>query len=254
MLHVRRFGSGPEAIALHGFSLTGEQFSPAASHLDRTILAPDLPGHGLSHAHATDIDSVLESVEELLSTPGAPRPLIGYSQGARLALLAAVEDPSEVSALVLVSGTAGIRDHNARQTRARDDLYLAERIEAIGLEPFIDSWTTKGITSLSHLTEEYRMWDRSIRSENSAVGLQSALLGYGQGVQPSVWDEIGNLPLPVLLVTGGQDERYTSIAREMGASIPDVEIAVIDDAGHNPLADQPEAAYGVVSAFLNRNC
>jgi 2-succinyl-6-hydroxy-2,4-cyclohexadiene-1-carboxylate synthase len=253
VLHLRRFGSGPEAIALHGFSLTGEQFSPAGALLGRTIIAPDLPGHGLSDSGATDIDSVLASLETLLTSPGAPRPLIGYSQGARLALLTAVEDPSEISSLVLVSGTAGIRDPIARSTRASEDLELAERIVAIGLDPFIDSWTTGGITSVSHLSEKHREWDRSVRSENSAVGLASALRGYGQGSQPSAWEEIRALRLPVLLVTGARDVRYTSINQEMAKSIPDVEFIVIDGAGHNPFADQPEATYGAVSAFLDRN-
>jgi 2-succinyl-6-hydroxy-2,4-cyclohexadiene-1-carboxylate synthase len=179
--------------------------------------------------------------------------LIGYSQGARLALLVAVEDPSEISALVLVSGTAGIRDPDERYTRAAADIEWAGSIELIGLDAFLDSWTTAGIASVSHLSEEYRTWDRSVRAENSAAGVASALRGYGQGAQPSVWNEIGNLKMPVLLITGSRDERYTSISEEMARLIPHAEFTVISDAGHSPLADQPETAYGVVSAFLDRN-
>jgi 2-succinyl-6-hydroxy-2,4-cyclohexadiene-1-carboxylate synthase len=253
VLHLRRFGSGPEVVALHGFSLTGEQFSPGADLLNRAIVSPDLPGHGLSRSHPTDVDSVLAGVEAALVSPSAPRPLIGYSQGARVALLAAVEDPTEISALVLVSGTAGIEDLDERQARSEQDHDLAERIETLGLGSFIDSWTTAGTISLSHLTDEYRTWDRAIRSENSATGIASALRGYGQGGQPSVWDAIEFLPMPVLLVTGQNDKKYTSIGEQMADLIPDAELVVIDDAGHNPLADQPGAAYGVVSAFLDRN-
>lgn len=253
MLHLRRFGSGPEIVALHGFSLTGEQFSPGADLLNRTVIAPDLPGHGLSRSQPTDIDSALAAVEAALPAPGAPLPLMGYSQGARLALLAAVEDPTEISALVLVSGTAGILHRDERQTRAEQDRDLAERIETLGLDSFIDSWTTAGITSLNHLTDGYRTWDRAVRSENSAAGLASALRGYGQGAQPAVWDAITTLPMPVLLVTGHNDEKYTAINQQMADLIPEAELVIIDDAGHNPLADQPAAAYGAVSAFLERN-
>ena len=253
MLHLRRFGSGPEVVALHGFSLTGAQFSPGADLLNRTVVSPDLPGHALSRSHPTDVDSVLAGVEAALVSPSAPLPLIGYSQGARLALLAAVEDPTEISALVLVSGTAGIQDREERQARAEQDRDLAERIETLGLDSFIDSWTTGGTTSLNHLTDGYRTWDRAIRSENSATGIASALRGYGQGAQPSVWDAIAFLPMPVLLVTGRNDEKYTSIGEQMADLIPGAELVVIDDAGHNPLADRPAAAYGVVSAFLDRN-
>lgn len=253
MLHLRRFGSGPEVVALHGFSLTGEQFSPGADLLNRAVVSPDLPGHGLSRSHPTDVDSVLAGVEAALVSPSAALPLIGYSQGARVALLASVEDPTEISALVLVSGTAGIEDLDERQARSEQDHDLAERIETLGLDSFIDSWTTAGTISLNHLTDEYRTWDRAIRSENSATGIASALRGYGQGGQPSVWDAIEFLPMPVLLVTGQNDKKYTSIGEQMADLIPDAELVVIDDAGHNPLADQPGAAYGVVSAFLDRN-
>ena len=57
----------------------------------------------------------------------------------------------------------------------------------------------------------------------------------------------------MLLITGSRDERYTSINEEMARLIPLAEFTVISDAGHSPLADQPEAAYGVISAFFDRN-
>lgn len=253
MLHVRRFGAGPQVTALHGFSLTGEQFAPATGLLDHTIIAPDLPGHGSSRAQPTDLDSVLASVETLLGPPGTATPLIGYSQGARLALLTAVEDPTEISALVLISGSAGIRDVDARRARIEQDHNLADRITTIGVEAFIDSWTTAGITSLDHLSTEYRSWDRSIRSENTSTGLAAALRGYGQGAQPSVWDELGRLSMPVLLVTGSRDERYSVIASEMAALIPMAEMVVIEGAGHNPMADRAQETFEAVSGFLNRN-
>lgn len=253
MLHVRRFGSGPEIIALHGFSLTGKQFAPGARLLDRTIIAPDLPGHGSSRAQPSDIDRTLSAIESLLASQGRRRPLIGYSQGARLALLAAVEDPTEIPALALVSGTAGIRDEHERQARREQDHVLAERIEAIGLDAFIESWTSRGITSLTHLSDEFREWDYGVRSQNSASGLSAALRGYGQGMQPSVWGDIGRIAIPVLLVTGSRDTRYTTISEAMAQLIPGAEHVVIDGAGHNPFADRPGTTYGVVSDFLDRN-
>ncbi len=253
MLHLRRLGSGPELVALHGFSLTGEQFSPAAAPLDHTIIAPDLPGHGLSRARSCDVDSVLDDIESVLEAPGDPRPLLGYSQGGRLALLVAVESPDNVSALVLVSAAAGIRDRGERQARAASDAALAERIETIGLEAFVESWTTAGFTSLDHLSAEYRAWDRAVRSENTPSGLASALRGYGQGAQPPIWDDLGRIPLPVLLIVGDRDERYRSINEEMGDLIPGAQLRVIPGAGHNPMADQPEMTYVVVSEFLDRH-
>lgn len=238
---------------LHGFSLTGEQFSPAAALLDRTVIAPDLPGHGSSGSHPADVDTVTAAVDVLLDGLGRPTPLMGYSQGGRMALLAAIGDHSNVSALVLISSNPGIRAQTDRESRIERDHVLADRIRDIGVEAFIDSWTSVGITNTDHLDETYRAWDNSVRSQNSADGLASALRGYGQGAQPPVWDELGSLTMPVLLIVGSRDDRYTSINTDMAGLIPGAELLVIGDAGHNPLADQPGATYGAISRFLDRD-
>jgi len=252
VLHIRRFGAGTDIVALHGFSLTGEQFSPIAASLDRRVIAPDLPGHGLSRTHPTDVDSVTAAIDVLLEGFGKPTPLMGYSQGGRMALLTAIGDHSNVSDLILVSSNPGIDDSAERELRMERDHVLADRIRDIGVEAFIDSWTAAGITSLDHLDEAYRVWDSGVRSENSAEGLASALHGYGQGAQPSVWDEIGNLTMPVLLIVGGLDENYMSINDEMADLIPGAELAVIEGARHNPLADKPDVTCQAISRFLDR--
>ena len=253
MLHLRRFGAGPEMVALHGFSMTGEQFSPFAAACGHTLIAPDLPGHGLSRTQACDIDSVLASIESVLASLARPRPLLGYSQGGRLALLTAVESPDDVSSLVLISATAGIRDTSARRDRADQDAELAGRIEAIGLEAFVDSWTSAGITSVDHLSTDRRAWDRTVRSTNTSAGLSAALRGYGQGAQPSIWDELATVSVPVLLIAGEEDDKYRSLNEEMADLIPDAEFRVIGGARHNPMADKPEVTCEVVSEFLQRN-
>jgi 2-succinyl-6-hydroxy-2,4-cyclohexadiene-1-carboxylate synthase len=253
VVHIRRFGTGANIVALHGFSLTGEQFSPVADSLDRHVIAPDLPGHGSSRSHPADVDSVTAAIDVLLDELGRPTPLMGYSQGGRMALLTAIGDHSNVSSLVLISSSPGIRDVAERESRIERDHVLADRIRDIGVEAFIDSWTSAGTTTLAHLDEAYRVWDSGVRSENSADGLASALRGYGQGAQPSAWDELGNLTMPVLLIVGSLDERYRSINDEMADLIPGAELVVIDGARHNPLADEPVATCEAISRFLDRH-
>jgi pimeloyl-ACP methyl ester carboxylesterase len=58
--------------------------------------------------------------------------------------------------------------------------------------------------------------------------------------------------MPVLIMSGSRDEKYTSLADAMAAMIPDVERVTINGAGHNPLADMPDEAYGAISEFLDR--
>lgn len=250
-MRFHRFGHGHPLVALHGFTLTGEQFSSLADELGREVIAPDLPGHGLSAEVSTEVEDVVQAVCDLTSSFAQPLPLIGYSQGGRMALLAALNCPTSVERLVLISANAGIEEEQARRNRTTQDDALAARIEMIGLERFIDAWTTVGLTSTERMDPASRERDRNIRMANTAAGLAGALRGYGQGVQPAVWSELPSLTMPVLVVAGAEDDRYRTIATRMADRIPDAELVVVPGARHNPLTDQPEATLEAVSAFVN---
>jgi len=250
---VRRFGSGPPLVALHGFTFTGEQFVSASSRLGYTIIAPDLPGHGRSVDASTQLADVIDLVASIIESAGSPVPLIGYSQGARLALMTSLERPEGISALVLVSANPGIDDADERATRARSDAEMAARLTTMAIDDFLDTWTSTGITSTRHLSHEDRDADRAIRQQNSPHGLARAIVGYGQGAQPSLWPQLHSLAMPVLVMSGGRDEKYSLIADAMASVIPDVVQVSIGDAGHNPLLDTPDEAYGAISDFLDRH-
>lgn len=252
MLHIRRFGSGPVVVALHGFSLTGEQFAPSADLLKRTVIAPDLPGHGLSASQPTDVAGAVAAIGEGIRAGAGPLPVIGYSQGGRLALLAALDEGHRISALVLISANAGIRDTDARRARIERDAQRAANIVQQGMDTFLNEWTTTAITSTSRLSSEYRAWDRLMREANTAKGLAAALIGYGQGSQPDVWNRLDEITIPALVVAGERDEAYVEIATDMARRIPDAELEIIEDAGHNPLADQPGNTHRMISRFLDR--
>jgi 2-succinyl-6-hydroxy-2,4-cyclohexadiene-1-carboxylate synthase len=253
MLSVRRSGTGPPVVALHGFTLTGGQFAPAARRLGRTVIAPDLPGHGGSVDVSTAIGDTIESVASLITSIGGSVALIGYSQGARLALMTALDRPENISALVLVSANAGVEDPVQRRARAHADAEVAARLAAMTLDDFLDDWTSDGITSTRHLSESDAAADREMRLGNTAAGLADAITGYGQGAQPSLWHRLGDLTMPTLVMSGSRDRTYCEIARRLTDGIPRAESATIGHAGHNPLLDAPDDAYGVISGFLDRH-
>ncbi|MGI9665833.1 MAG: alpha/beta fold hydrolase [Acidimicrobiia bacterium] len=251
MLHIRRFGEGSPLLALHGFTLTGAQFEPCAAALNREIIAPDLPGHGNSGSSSSDIGHTVTAIAEILDTFDEPVPILGYSQGARLALLVAATTDASIDALVLVSGTAGIQDSADRSRRAAADATTAEAIRSQGIEGFLERWTTTGLTSTDHLRDDQRATDMAVRSTNTADGLAAALVGYGQGQQPSVWDQLGGIETPTLLVTGSTDSKYTSLNDRMAQLLPHARHDVIAGAGHNPLAETPKPSYTAIRSFLD---
>ncbi len=253
MLNVRRFGTGPPLVALHGFTLTGEQFAGASEALAHRIVAPDLPGHGGSADEPTTVNDVIDSVSLLLDSAQGRVPLVGYSQGGRVALLVALADPDAVSSLILISATAGIRDAAERTRRRASDAEAAAGLRTNGLEGFVDDWISRPLTSTAGLPSDVRSRDRALRLTNTPEGLARALEGYGQGAQPDVWGELHRLSIPTLLITGERDGKLADIAHRMASEIPAAVAVGMPDASHNPLLDAPNATYAAISGFLDRH-
>jgi 2-succinyl-6-hydroxy-2,4-cyclohexadiene-1-carboxylate synthase len=72
----------------------------------------------------------------------------------------------------------------------------------------------------------------------------------GTGAQPTLWERLGDLRLPTLLLCGEQDAKFCGINAEMQMLIPDAELVIVPDAGHTIHAEQPERFRGEVMRFL----
>ena len=234
--------------ALHGFSLTGEQFAPMESRAVQ-LHAPDLPGHGGTRIDPVDLPTTVSVLGDWLRSFDTPIPLLGYSQGGRIALLVALEYPDLVDRLVLISTSPGISSEADRELRRTRDGILADRIQSIGLDAFLNEWLDGSITGTSHLSEDVRRADRAARKANTAAGLASALRGFGQGSQPFVGNRLGELEMPVLTISGQRDEKYEHLSVEIAASAPDGRHLSIPEAGHNVVLDAPDELAAVIAEF-----
>jgi len=245
-LAVPTFGAGPSVLALHGFTHTGAQFRQLAALLERTVHAPDLPGHGGSAGLPTNLTAVLGALTDLLDDVG-PAPVIGYSQGGRLALLLALHRPDLVSGVVALSASPGVEDRAARRAADED---VANRLEEDGLDAFLDSWLRAPVTGTTHLAAVAQQADRAAREENTARGLAAALRGYGQGAQPYIADRLDAIQPRCLFVAGERDQRYVGLAEMMADRVPEGMVELIRGAGHNVLLDDLAAVATVVRPFV----
>jgi len=241
---LRSFGGGPPLVALHGFTHTGEQFAAIAGRLGRTVIAPDLPGHGATGVRPVTVETTIAAVAALLTETG-PVPVLGYSQGGRIALLVALSHPGLVTSVTLVSVSPGAAD---REARRQADEEVASAIESEGLAAFLDRWLDTGPSATSRHPEAVRAADRAIRERNTASGLAAALRGYGQGAQPHVMDRLGELGGPATFMAGSGDPHYCDLARSMAAAAPRGAAVIVEGAGHNLLLDAPEAVVAAVRA------
>lgn len=241
-------GDGPAVVALHGFAQNRSCLGPLGDELASgfRLTAPDAPGHGDSVAHA---DADVATGAGLLVATGGRAAYVGYSMGGRLCLRAAVDHPEQVAALVLIGATPGIADDEERSARRRSDAALAQRLETIGLDAFLQEWLD--LPMFSGLPDWAR-FDRERRT-NTVDGLAASLRCAGTGSMAPLWADLHTLELPVLCVTGAHDERYGEIAERMVAAIgPTAEHLVIDDAGHAAHLERPEQTSEVVCRFLTR--
>jgi 2-succinyl-6-hydroxy-2,4-cyclohexadiene-1-carboxylate synthase len=249
-LRVRRMGAGPRLVALHGFTHHGGSFAELAGFLDHEILAPDLPGHGGTTVSPT-YDAAVAALAFWLEAFGAPVPLLGYSQGGRIALHLALAEPGLVSRLVLVSTSPGIADAGERGERRERDDALAARIESGGIAAFLDAWLAGPIAGTTELRDaEWRKHDRARRKENDPARLAAALRGLTQGRQEYLGDRLQELPMPVLVIAGEYDPAYVERSETMVRSLPDGRLLVIPEAPHNVVGANPAALAAAVQDFL----
>ena len=259
-LHVEIVGRGPALMLLHGYAGTSRSLEALASALSdgHTTIRPDLPGHGRSAGawrdDGHDFDQVLSRLVATLERSGhAQADWIGYSMGARLALGCAVRHPARVRSLVLIGGRAGIADPGEREARRAADAALADRIESGGVEAFVDAWLAQPMfATLRALGPEAVERQRQERLGHDAAELAGSLRHLGPGAQPPLFDRLGEVRVPVLLVAGALDAPFVAHARELARRLPDARLCEIPDAGHAVHVERPDAVLSAVRDFLRR--
>ena len=195
------------AVFAHGFTQTGRSWDGVVAALSTRLsleaIAPDLPGHGEASAVSGDLWT---SADRLVSIGGVAT-YVGYSMGGRVALHAAIAHPDSVQALVLIGATAGIDDPQEREDRRASDEALATRVEEIGVASFLDSWLAGPL--FAGLSDEAA--DRSDRLRNTATGLASSLRWCGTGTQGPLWDRLGGVGCPTLVLVGEHDLKFRAL-------------------------------------------
>lgn len=233
-------------VAVHGFTGSPALFSGLPCH-GLTVL-----GHGPS-ARASGPVGFADEVDRLASElPEKAVHLVGYSLGARLCLALALRHPHKVSQLTLVGGSPGLRSEEARAQRRSADAIWSSMLREEGIEKFVDAWQALPLwRSQRALPAERLQRQRQERLSHDASQLALALDSLGTGAMPSLWSQLPGLDVPVHLLVGALDSKYLDINREMATLLPHATLHVIEGSGHNPLLEQPEAAFRLLQEPLS---
>jgi len=245
-------------VLLHGFTGSGANWADHAAHFRAAglrVLTPDLPGHGKNQSASSDDYTTQSTAAQLAalleSTESGPVHLLGYSMGGRLALYFALHYPAQVASLLLESASPGLATAEERASRIASDNALADRIESEGIPAFVTFWESLPLwKSQEKLPIDALEWLHEKRLQNNATGLALSLRGMGTGIQPSLWDRLGELAMAVLLLAGEEDAKFVAIAQQMAERIPHARLVIGPNAGHTIHLEQPTSFGQEVIRFV----
>jgi 2-succinyl-6-hydroxy-2,4-cyclohexadiene-1-carboxylate synthase len=246
-------GTGRRVVLVHGFTQSKSSWNVIADQLGKLyeVVAIDLPDHGDSaEVHASSLDDAAD----LLGRTGGRASYVGYSLGGRVCLTLALRHPDLIESLVLVGATPGIVADSDRAARVAADNALADRLDppttsgpGLDLDSFLTEWLAGPL--FAHLTSDQA--DVASRRVNTTAGLARSLRTTGTGTQVPSHDRLHELSMPVLLVAGADDARFSAIAREMAGAIGQgASTSFIEGAGHAAPFEQPHEFAAAVTGFL----
>jgi pimeloyl-ACP methyl ester carboxylesterase len=264
-LHVRDYSEGDPIVLLPpGPGLDGSVFFPWFERLDGyRLIAPDLRGHGLSDRGqpgdwtfarwAADVARLAEALELGQYT------LLGHSSGARVALQHAVDYPGHAARLICSGGVAhaGASAHldetfarfGTPELRARVEAAFEAEEAAETPEECHAAWMGQMPFFLADpegpaLRELDRLW-RGVR-------YNPEIHRHGDYGDFDVRERLANVAVPVLVITGREDRiSRPQDSEEIARLLPNARLAIVDDAGHFPFAEQPDAYLGELRRWLS---
>ena len=246
-LHTDTLGGtgGERLVLLHGFTQNRRCWGPFADDLarDHEVVLVDLPGHGGSAGIAAD----LPTAADLVVAAGGRATYVGYSLGGRIALHAALRHPELVARLVLVGATAGIDDPSERAARRRHDEALADHLEEVGTEVFVDEWLAQPL--FAGLRRDAAAVPERLR--NPPAGLAASLRTTGTGTQEPSWDRLGSIQAPVLVMAGVDDGKFSALATRLGREVgANATVALVPRSGHSTPFENPADTASIIRRWL----
>jgi 2-succinyl-6-hydroxy-2,4-cyclohexadiene-1-carboxylate synthase len=227
-------------VFLHGFGGTRHAWDRVIAALDPQRYRPlalDLPGHGELTSYKRPI-TFAGCVEGVLAAAPERFALCGYSLGGRIAQHVALAAPERLSRLALVSTSPGIEDPHERAQRREVDRQLADDLERLPFEDFIERWRTQPL--FADDPPEVAALAREDQLRNDPHALATAMRGIGTGEMEPLWQRFGELTMPVTIVVGDRDAKFRALGARMHALLPAGRLVTISGGHRLPLENADE--------------
>ena len=255
--HGLEIGKGQPLIFLHGFTGCSAAHPGFLSLLacDFKVFSIDLPGHGktkLPKSSRANFSIVVQDLADVLSFLVREKaPCVGYSMGGRIALALACMHTGTLGPLSLIGASPGIANPKARLRRLAWDQELANYIKEVPKGVFWDYWSKLPLFSNDRPKPLGSLRD-PFNNSSDAGNLARSLSILGTGAQPSYWDCLPDLKLPVQLIVGCQDLKFAQVAIDMESMLANSKVDLIEGANHRVHVDQPVAVATKITAHISK--
>lgn len=254
-------GGSEPILFLHGGAQTAHTWDVCCLAMgDRyRRIALEQRGHGDSDWSAASEYSIAAhcaDIERFVDHLGLPRLAIaGMSMGGINALAYAARNPSRVSALMVIDVAPDIQYAGAKRAihsagNGRSTFKsLDEAVEhALASRPDRDPALLRASLqrNLRQLATNEWSWkyDRRMFSE---TGVDAIL-----AERRPLWDEIGNIAAPTLIVRGAlSDVLFAEDSERLARALPRARQITIENAGHSVQGDNPKALAAAIMDFLD---
>ncbi|MCZ0901189.1 2-succinyl-6-hydroxy-2,4-cyclohexadiene-1-carboxylate synthase, partial [Microcoleus sp. HI-ES] len=81
--------------------------------------------------------------------------------------------------------------------------------------------------------------------------LAKSLRNMGTGNQPSLWEKLAQNQIPLLLLAGEYDDKFTTINTEIASLCPAARLEIVPKAGHNIHFENIETFVALVRQFYD---
>ncbi|BCS97196.1 hydrolase [Desulfoluna limicola] len=257
-IHWLEAGDGPPLVLVHGWTCSGFFWKPIIPRLKGTfrVLAPDLPGHGLSSKGEASYlpEAQAHRLLEWLTTIGVDRfVLVGHSMGGEVAARMALSAPDRVQKLVL-AGAIGLEE-------AWERLPWYGRLSLTPAARKVSNWffTERAMARTNRLfmtgpgRPPYLECARDVvlTNTNTPHDLKALTYTTRDGLFQDFLDQrLSELNLPVLCIWGKNDKVVPlEVGKRVARLLPHVRLVQVPGTGHMLPWEEPEVMTSEILEF-----
>ncbi|HWI74038.1 MAG TPA: alpha/beta hydrolase [Baekduia sp.] len=253
-IEYEEWGDGPQTVVmLHNAAFSRQGMEPLAERLKdryRILLwdyrgmggseKPDVESHGMETLYEDAVAIIRERTNE-------PVHLIGMSLGGCIGLRVAARQPQLVRSLTVMSTSADGAERHAQggkffelvREKGFSDPEVVEISMAISF--------SEGTRNDPARAEEMEHWRDVLRN----LDPRGIAIPHSLTTRLDVHYEIQHITAPTLVIAGADDPNHSPVEHEeIQRAIAGSRLVVIENSGHTPVIEQPDAVAEAVRPFL----